>query len=277
MTALLQQAEAERDTSGRSARPGPAGIGLTPRAWRASSWTEQDLRELIRDVGTGRLGRREFLQSMLGRGLTALAAAQMLTSPRPTTAQPTSSLGGAARRGGGGTLRLIAAQPQTPTQLNPHLSIGADTAVRLFYEPLAAFDPDANLVPVLAAEIPSVENGDARQGRHLGDLAPQARGRLARRAALHRGRRDLHLALLGRPRHRHLEHDALPGAGAGRAARGSHCPHRLPGADPVLVRDVLRRLRVWRFPGTSSTPTAARGRGRRRGIFGRWARAPTGS
>jgi peptide/nickel transport system substrate-binding protein len=121
--------------------------------------TEQDLRELIHDVGTGRLGRRQFVQSMLGRGLTALAAAQMLTWPWPATAQPTSAPEGVARRGGGGTLRLIAAQPQTPTQLNPHHSIGADTAVRLFYEPLAAFDPDAKLVPVLAAEIPTVETG----------------------------------------------------------------------------------------------------------------------
>ena len=126
---------------------------------------EQNLRDLIRDVGTGRVGRRAFMQSMLGRGLTALAAAQMLAPPRPATAQPASPPGATAGRGGGGTLRLIAAQPQTPIQLNPHHSIGADTAVRLFYEPLAAFDADASLVPVLAAEIPNVANGTlARDG-----------------------------------------------------------------------------------------------------------------
>ena len=31
--------------------------------------------------------------------------------------------------------------------------------LRLFCEPLAAFDPDGNLVPILAAEVPSLENG----------------------------------------------------------------------------------------------------------------------
>ena len=30
---------------------------------------------------------------------------------------------------------------------------------RLFNEPLAAFDPDGNLVPILAAEVPTLENG----------------------------------------------------------------------------------------------------------------------
>src|SRR5262249_28681237 len=30
---------------------------------------------------------------------------------------------------------------------------------RIFYEPLAAFDPDGNVTPVLAAEVPSVANG----------------------------------------------------------------------------------------------------------------------
>jgi len=36
---------------------------------------------------------------------------------------------------------------------------------RLFYEPLVSFDPEGNLVPVLAAEVPTVQNGRvARDG-----------------------------------------------------------------------------------------------------------------
>ena len=45
--------------------------------------------------------------------------------------------------------------------LNPHFANGTKDfdASRIFYEPLVAYDPDGNLVPVLAAEIPSVANG----------------------------------------------------------------------------------------------------------------------
>jgi len=50
---------------------------------------------------------------------------------------------------------------QGPTLLNPHFATGTkdQDGSRLFYEPLAAWDPDGNLAPVLAAEIPSLENG----------------------------------------------------------------------------------------------------------------------
>ena len=63
------------------------------------------------------------------------------------------------RQGGGGTLKALLWQ--APTLLNPHLAVGAKDAEgsRIFYEPLAAWDPDGNMVPVLAAEIPDIENG----------------------------------------------------------------------------------------------------------------------
>jgi peptide/nickel transport system substrate-binding protein len=50
---------------------------------------------------------------------------------------------------------------QAPTTLNPHLSPGIkdQTASRINYEPLASFDHDGTLVPFLAAEIPSLDNG----------------------------------------------------------------------------------------------------------------------
>src|SRR5689334_12109659 len=50
---------------------------------------------------------------------------------------------------------------QAPTTLNPHLSPGIkdQTASRINYEPLASFDHDGNLVPFLAAVVPSLDNG----------------------------------------------------------------------------------------------------------------------
>jgi peptide/nickel transport system substrate-binding protein len=61
--------------------------------------------------------------------------------------------------GAGDTLRIL--NPQAPTNLNPHLSLAIkDTeASRITYEPLASFNKEGDLVPFLAAEIPSLENG----------------------------------------------------------------------------------------------------------------------
>jgi len=58
-----------------------------------------------------------------------------------------------------GILRLLLWQ--APTSLNPHFADGVkdQTASRIVYEPLASFDREGNLVPFLAAEIPSLENG----------------------------------------------------------------------------------------------------------------------
>ncbi|QIG49367.1 peptide ABC transporter substrate-binding protein [Nordella sp. HKS 07] len=58
-----------------------------------------------------------------------------------------------------GILRLLLWQ--APTSLNPHFADGVkdQTASRIVYEPLASFDREGNLVPFLAADIPSLENG----------------------------------------------------------------------------------------------------------------------
>jgi len=50
---------------------------------------------------------------------------------------------------------------QAPTILNPHLSSGSKDleASRITLEPLASFNNEGKLVPILAAEIPSKENG----------------------------------------------------------------------------------------------------------------------
>ncbi len=50
---------------------------------------------------------------------------------------------------------------QAPTILNPHLSTGFKDAEasRITLEPLASFNQEGELIPILAQEIPSLENG----------------------------------------------------------------------------------------------------------------------
>lgn len=79
------------------------------------------------------------------------------------TAEPTPT-----GRGQGDTLRLLFWQ--APTILNPHLTVGQKDwgASRISYEPLASFDEAGQLIPFLAAEIPSLENGGvAEDGRSV--------------------------------------------------------------------------------------------------------------
>src|SRR5271169_1637969 len=119
---------------------------------------EQGLREVIEQVRRGKLSRRAFTLKMLGLGLTAPLAAQMLAHSGVAMAaeapvyKPT-------KAGGGGALKVL--WWQGPTLLNPHFAVGTkdQDGSRIFYEPLAGWDPDGNLVPVLAAEVPSIENG----------------------------------------------------------------------------------------------------------------------
>src|SRR5258708_37266412 len=123
------------------------------------------LHELIAQVRAGRLGRRAFVQTMVGLGLAAPLAAQMLASAGVAQAQPKAPAFNPTKRGGGGLLKTL--WWQAPTLLNPPFATGTkdQDASRIFYEPLASFDPDGNLVPVLAAEIPSLQNGGlARDG-----------------------------------------------------------------------------------------------------------------
>ncbi len=66
------------------------------------------------------------------------------------------------------TLRIVSWQ--APTVFNPHLTSGHKDweALRIVYEPLATADREGNLIPVLAAEIPSRENGGvAADGRSV--------------------------------------------------------------------------------------------------------------
>ena len=119
---------------------------------------EHAIRELIDDVKTGRTTRRHFVQTMVGLGLAAPLAAEMLAAGG-VAAQPKSVDFTPTRRGGNGLLKTL--WWQAPTLLNPHFATGTkdQDAARIFYEPLAAFDPEGNVVPVLAADVPSASNG----------------------------------------------------------------------------------------------------------------------
>lgn len=74
-------------------------------------------------------------------------------------AEPTATELSSAGRGQGGTLRLI--YVNAATILNPHLASGGHESQTIspVIEPLLHIDADANLVPALAAEVPSLENG----------------------------------------------------------------------------------------------------------------------
>ena len=119
---------------------------------------ERELRALVDQVKAGALSRRRFVRMMVGLGLTAPMAAQMLASAGVAQAQ-TKWTFNPTKRGGGGLVKAL--WWQAPTLLNPHFANGTkdQDACRIFYEPLASYDPDGNVIPVLAAETPSVQNG----------------------------------------------------------------------------------------------------------------------
>jgi peptide/nickel transport system substrate-binding protein len=119
---------------------------------------EHELRTMIDEVKSGRLSRRRFVQTMIGLGLTAPLAGQMLTSAGVAQAQSKLAYK-PTKRGGGGALKTL--WWQGATLLNPHFATGTkdQDGSRIFYEPLASWDPDGNLAPTLAAEIPTMQNG----------------------------------------------------------------------------------------------------------------------
>jgi len=120
---------------------------------------EQQLRGLIDEVKSGKLPRRGFIQQMVGLGLTAPMASMMLMHAGVAQAQAAMPAYKPTKRGGGGALKLI--YWQAAVHLNPHYAGGTkdQDASRVFYEPLASWDTDGNLVAVLATEVPTRANG----------------------------------------------------------------------------------------------------------------------
>jgi peptide/nickel transport system substrate-binding protein len=122
---------------------------------------------MIDEVKSGRLSRRRFVQTMVALGLTAPMAGQMLASAGVAQAQSKPAYK-PTKRGGGGALRVL--WWQGATLLNPHFAVGTkdQDGSRIFYEPLASWDPDGNMAPILAAEIPSLQNGGvSKDGRSV--------------------------------------------------------------------------------------------------------------
>src|SRR5689334_9406822 len=120
---------------------------------------ERELRGLIDEVKAGRLSRRAFVRTMIGLGLTAPMAGMMLSQSGVAMAAETAISYKPPKAGGGGPVKLLLWQ--APTLLNPHFAVGTkdQIASRIFFEPLAGWDADGNLIPCLAAEVPTKANG----------------------------------------------------------------------------------------------------------------------
>ena len=179
---------------------------------------ERELRHWIDRVKDGTITRRNFTRMMVGVGLTAPLAAQMLAAAGVAHAQ-TKPAFTPTKRGGGGTVKVL--WWQSPTLLNPHFANGTkdQDGSRIFYEPLASFDPDGNLTPNLAAEVPTVAERRRRQGRHVGHLEAQAERPVARREAVHGRRRGLQLGVRDGSGHRRRDRRRLPERHEGREGR----------------------------------------------------------
>jgi peptide/nickel transport system substrate-binding protein len=97
---------------------------------------------------------------LLSAGLTGPFAANILGAATGASApHPRQPAFRPHQRGGGGRLGLL--WWQAPTILNAHLAVGVKDAdaSRVVYEPLAAFNREGEFVPILAAAIPSLDNG----------------------------------------------------------------------------------------------------------------------
>jgi peptide/nickel transport system substrate-binding protein len=114
-------------------------------------------------VKAGRMSRRAFVRLALGAGLT-LPVAGMLMLHAGIASGAERQAYKPTKRGGGGLLKLLLWQG--PTILNPHLATGVKDVygARLFYQSLAEWDMEGNLIPILAAGIPTVENGGVDPG-----------------------------------------------------------------------------------------------------------------
>ncbi|SKB59518.1 peptide/nickel transport system substrate-binding protein [Bosea thiooxidans] len=120
--------------------------------------TSQYIQGMVQNLKGGRLSRRSFIQKMAAVGITAPIASQILAWNGVAMANATLDYK-PTKAGGGGPLKMLLWQ--APTLLNPHFASGTkdQIASRIFYEPLAGWDKEGNLIPQLAAEVPSKANG----------------------------------------------------------------------------------------------------------------------
>ena len=94
-----------------------------------------------------------------GASTASPTTATTAASPTTGSSQPAATVEPGQGRGAGDQVRILFWQ--APTILNSHFSQGdKDTnATSLVLEPLLAIDGEANFIPILAAEVPTLENG----------------------------------------------------------------------------------------------------------------------
>jgi peptide/nickel transport system substrate-binding protein len=193
----------------------------------------QDIRKLVEKVREGKLPRRDFIQKMVAVGITAPMASMTLMHYGVANAQ-TAITYKPTKRGGGGPLKLI--YWQAPVHLNPHYAGGTkdQDASRIFYEPLAGWDTEGNLIPYLAAEIPSRANGGLADGeeRRPGSSSAVSSGTTASDFTADD---VVFTAPMQATLPRHGDHRHLQGH-QGHQGRLAHGAHRVPAPHAVLGR-----------------------------------------
>lgn len=120
------------------------------------------MKELISRVNFKKIFNRSFFFPLLIISLCSTLLFSACNDRQTSTPQPTNT------QAGDRTLRLL--YWQAPTILNPHLSTGYkdSEASRITLEPLATYNEKGDLIPFLAAEIPSQENGGiAKDGKSV--------------------------------------------------------------------------------------------------------------
>ena len=178
---------------------------------------DRELRHWLHRVRDGAVSRRQFTRMMIGAGLTAPLAARCW--PRPAWPRRSRSPAFTPTRAGRRRApphRCGGRRPPCSTRTSP-------TGTKRRRAPASSTSrsppstPTGNLVPILAAELPSVQNGGVAKDGTVGHLAAQEERAVARRQALHRRRRRLQLGVRRRPRDRRRDR----GHRTARSARGS--------------------------------------------------------
>ena len=127
-----------------------------------------------RNPSTGMPSRKVALvKRVVIQGIPALIGSGYYPEARPVTMPPTGGSGDG--RGLQGEARRIADRGETatllywqaPTILNPYLSSGSKDAdaASIVIEPLARYNPDGELVAVLATRVPTIDNGAVSDDR----------------------------------------------------------------------------------------------------------------